>query len=254
MNIRYYMMCYCTEALIASHLDPEAFGHYMAVGTRKLSRGNALFFEVDPSLKNDYFRLADINSRCVPHPDGSPKCSKYISVYRVLEHLNLNVFKKLYLTTADGRTLALDAAPYDAQNEVHGVNLYQELCPLTPMVASLMGPAAFAKIMTDPNQPVNAPRLFFADLLVNHDEAGHLAGYLPYDSPAHVADCLMELERGQGKPTKTVERTPVINAFFRTIRRGFYLGDQTGLKFYPYPSLSDRETLNARWWRSASAC
>jgi hypothetical protein len=254
MNIHYYMMCFRSEALVASHLEPEAFGHYMAVGTRKLSRGNVLFFEIDPGLKNGYFRLSDIGSRCIPHEDGSPKRSKYISVYRVMEHIELNLFLKLYLTTADGRTLTLDASPYDEQGETRGVNLYQELCPLTPLVASLLAPAAFTQAMTDPNQPVNAPRLFFADLLTDHDEAGHLAGYLPYSEPAHIADCIKELERKQGKPTKTVARTPVINAFFRTIRRGFFLGDQTGLKYYRFPALRDLETLYARWWRSASAC
>ena len=91
MDIHYYMLCYRCEALVASHLEPEAFGLYMAVGTRKLTRGHLLFFEIDPGLQGDYFRLGDIEQRCAPHPDGSPKRSKYISVYRVLEHLELSM-------------------------------------------------------------------------------------------------------------------------------------------------------------------
>ncbi len=32
MQIRLYMMCYGVEALVASQLDPEEFGTYMAAG------------------------------------------------------------------------------------------------------------------------------------------------------------------------------------------------------------------------------
>ena len=111
MKIHLYMLCYRFEALVASHLEPEAFGRYMAVGTQKNARGNVLFFEIDPALKSDYFKLDDLEHRCVPHVDGSPKRSKYISVYRVLEHLDLSALGKLYLCTADGRVMSLDSAP-----------------------------------------------------------------------------------------------------------------------------------------------
>ena len=253
MDIHLYMLCYRFEALVASHLEPEAFGPYMAVGTRKLSRGNVLFFEIDPQLKSDYFRLHDIRERCVPHPDGSPKRSKYVSVYRVLEHLDLPVIGKLYLTTADGRVLGLESSPYDGAAEAWGINLYQELCPLPPLVVSALGPAGFCRLMTDPQSPIHAPRLFFADLLLDRDESGHLAGYLPYAEPLHIRECIRELEQGTDKPTKTVARAPTINAFFRTIRRGFFVGDPSGLKFYRFPALRELEVDHSRWWRSAMA-
>lgn len=35
------------EALIASGLEPEKFGSYLAVETQKRARGQALFFELD---------------------------------------------------------------------------------------------------------------------------------------------------------------------------------------------------------------
>ena len=46
MKIHLYMLCYRFEALVASHLDPEAFGRYMSVGTQKNTKGNVLFLEV----------------------------------------------------------------------------------------------------------------------------------------------------------------------------------------------------------------
>ena len=113
MKIRYYMVCSRFEALIASHLEPEAFGTYMAVGTKKLASGHVAFFEIDPGFPKftDRFPVDDIEQRCVPHEDGSPKRSKYISVYRVMEFLPLPVYGPLYLTTPDGRVLRLDESP-----------------------------------------------------------------------------------------------------------------------------------------------
>ena len=42
------------------------------------------------------------------------------------------------------------------------------------------------------------------------------------------------------------------NGFFRTIRRGFFVADQKGIKFYRFPSLRQLEVEHAHWWRSAS--
>ncbi len=179
MFIHLYMLCYRFEALVASHLDPESFGRYMSVGTEKNTKGNVLFFEINPDLKSDYFRLNDIAERCVPHSDGSPKRSKYISIYRVLEHLDIADIWKLYLGTADGRVLGLEPSEYDATHEDAGPNLYQELSPISPMVVSVLPPAEMIRFITDPSNPMKVPRLLFADLLVDRDETGRLAGYLP---------------------------------------------------------------------------
>ena len=257
MQIRYYMVCSRFEALIASHLDPEAFGTYMAVGTKKLASGHVAFFEIDPGFSRltDHFKVDDIEERCVPHEDGSPKRSKYIAVYRVMEFLPLEVYGPLHLTTPDGRVLKLEGTAYDEANEKNGVNLYQELCPLIPMVVSKLPPGRFAKVLTDPKNPVHAPRIFFADLRVDHDEHGKLAGWLPYTDPLHLEDCIQELERSDAsvKATKTVSRTPRVRGFLRVIRRGFYLGDQTGVKFYKFPSRDELEIHYSKWWHSASA-
>ncbi|MEN6338307.1 MAG: hypothetical protein ABFE01_28970 [Phycisphaerales bacterium] len=253
VDIHYYLLCYRFEALVASHLDPVAFGRYMAVGTEKLSRGHVLFAEIDPDLRSSYFRLDDIRERCVPKPDGSPKCSKYISVYRVLEHLDLSVIGMLYMTTVDGRVLGLTGFPYGPDKSPFEVHLYQELCPVSPLVVSGLAPARFCRFMTDPANPVSVPRLFFADLQLERDKTGDLAGYLPYDEPTHILRCMDEVERGQGKTTKTVDRTPGDRAFFRTIGLGFFVGDQKGLKYYPFPALRDLEVKYNQWWRSACA-
>ena len=257
MNIRYYMVCSRFEALIASHLEPEAFGTYMAVGTKKLASGHVAFFEIDPGFPahTDHFQVDDIEQRCAPHNDGSPKRSKYISVYRVMEFLPLPVYGPLYLTTPDGRVMRLDEGRYDEGTEEPGMNLYQELCPLIPMVVSTHGPAAFARSITDPRSPVHAPRIFFADLAIDRDAQGRLAGWLPYTDVAHIEDCIQSLEvpDDSGKVTKTVSRTPRTRGFLRAIRRGFFIGDQTGVKFYRFPTREELEIHHSKWWHSASA-
>ena len=54
-------------------LIPEEFGAYYAVGTQKKSRGQAIFFEIDPKFRSDFFNVEEGIERCVPHEDGSPK-------------------------------------------------------------------------------------------------------------------------------------------------------------------------------------
>jgi len=104
------------EALIASMLPPEQFGQYYATGHKYKSKGQAIFFEVDPSFRHEYFPLEEGIARCAPHPDGQLKNSVYISIYRVLEHIPVSALGKLYLSTAYGHTLGLsrsETAPPD---------------------------------------------------------------------------------------------------------------------------------------------
>ncbi len=252
MDIHLYLMCYRTEALVASQLPAEEFGAYMAVGTAKRTAGNVVFFELDPNLKSDYLPIEAAKARCTPHPDGTPKRSKYVSIYRVMEHVPLSAYGKLHLATRDGRVLSLDSAPYDASAEKPGPNMYVELCPVTPRVVSSLAPAAFTKFITDPTNPLAVPRIFFADTLVDRDADGHLARYLPYRDLLHIEDCLTAIQSVGEKMTKTVDRNPPLVAFYRTLRRGFFIGDAQGLKHYPYPSPTELDDKHHKWWRSAT--
>lgn len=252
MKTHLYFLCYQTEALIASHLNPDEFGAYMAVGTRRHTTGNVMFFEVDPAIAVKTCPVVgEMEARCKPHPDGAPRRSKYLSVYRVLEHLSVESLKKLYLVTRDGRVLGLESAPYDAEKEERGPNFYAELSPLTPRVVSFLPPSRFATFITDPASPVHVPRIVFADLLLDRESDGRLAAYLPYVNPEHIVDCINDVAVAE-KAAKTVERHPRLIAFYRTIRRGVFVGDQDELKFYPYPSADELDERHHLWWRSAS--
>jgi hypothetical protein len=242
------------EALIASMLPPRDFGVYMAVGTEKKSRGQAKFFEMDPAFKNEYFPMSEIESRCKAHPDGEPKHTLYLSVYRVLEHVPMSAVGNLHLATRDGRVLEIkrDSGVPDIHQAYH---FYQEILPVHPRVASRLNPREFAAFMTDPKRSIHVPRIVFADLrlgeLAEDPEKGSVRD-LPYSAIEHLRACLSELRKGGGKDTKTVDRIPPEELPYRTVKSGFFLADQGGIAYYPMPSERDLQTRYYEWWRSAS--
>ena len=243
------------EALIASHLAPEEFGNYYAVGSQKRSRGQAVFFEVDPTLKNDYLRLAEAEERCVPHEDGSPRRSSYLAIYRALEHIPLPALGRLHLSTDDGRVLALDrgACPQPAADTLH---FYQEICPVTPRVASKLAPHEFAAYITNRDNPVSVEKIVFTELrldaLATDPDKGD-ASNLPYPNIDHLRDCLKELRNRYAKPTKVVVRDTTASILYRTVLGGFYVADRTGLAYYPLPPREELESRYYAWWRSANS-
>lgn len=201
----------------------------------------------------DYVPHEYIERRCVPHKDGSPKRSVYLSIYRVLETIPLHALKDLYLTTDDGRVLSLSQADYAPKNN-NQLHLYQELCPVTVRVASDLEPQAFMKRVTDTSHHVSLPRLFFADLHLDdlaNDPVGGLAENLPYSNIPHLRDCLIDIHNKENKLTKTVIRFMKGEFLYRTTNNGFFVGDQETFLFYPFPSKEELETKHWVWWRSA---
>jgi len=159
-----YLTCN-PEALVASMLPPEGFGQYLSTGTKKRNKGKTIFFEIDLGKIENLIDIDSLNKRCVAKPDGSPKSSVYLSVYKVLETVPLAALKSLYLTTDHGRVLELKKAIYDKTKvSKDALHLYQELCPVTPLVASGLSPSVFLKKLTDGSIPIVLPKLFFVEL------------------------------------------------------------------------------------------
>ena len=253
MTIHLYLSL-IPEALIASMLTPEEFGAYYAVGTQKKSRGQAIFFEVDPKFRSDAFRLDEAKTRCVSHDDGSPKKSVYISVYRVLENVPMKALQKLYLTTQDGRTLGLESSnkiPIDG----NGLHLYREISPIPLLVVSSLGPKGFYDlIVTDPDALVKIPAVCFAELRLSQlasDPLNGDIGDLPYNNIEHLRNCLVALKTKQVH-TKMVDRLPTTGIPYRTIKNGFFVGNQRKLRYFPLPEEEELVAKHYRWWRSAT--
>jgi len=242
------------ESLVASMLGPGEFGAYLATGTRKRPHGETMFFELKPDFRSDYFRLADVPQRCVPHPDGVPKRSVYLAVYRVLEHVPLEALGSLWLTTAHGRSLELKPTA-DVPESVERYRLYQEICPVHPLIASSLGPSAFCRLITDPAKSIFVPRLCFVELELGglaEDPVNGSAADLPYHNLDHLRDCLGELAHNATKHTKTVDRLSGLGLLYRCVKQGFFVGDQENILYYPYPDRSELESRHYKWWRCAN--
>ena len=250
----YLYLSLIPQALIASMLPPDEFGLYFSVGSAKRSRGQAVFFSVDrDALDADAFDLAAAEARCVPHDDGSPKTSVYVSIYRTLENIPRSALTALHLATDDGRVLTLNPAPFEPDEEDRA-HLYQELSPVNPRVVSRLDPAEFAAFLTDESQPIHVPRIVFSELTLGNLKADPDSPHvdnLPYPNIGHLRDCLRELAAEPDKPTKMVLRQMTQEVLFRTVRNGFFVGDPDGITAFPMPSVDVLEREHHAWWRSA---
>ncbi|MDY0097793.1 MAG: hypothetical protein RBR81_01200 [Bacteroidales bacterium] len=248
-----YLTCN-PEALVASMLPPEGFGLYLSTGTKKRNKSQTIFFEIDLGKIESLIDMDSLNKRCVAKEDGSPKSSVYLSVYRVLETIPVSALKSLYLTTDHGCTLELKKKDYDRSNETeNALHLYQELCPVTPLVASGLAPSVFLKTLTDGSRPIVLPKLFFVELKLGELATNPLYGsaeHLPYPNIGHLRDCLEILKGEYEKHMKTVQRIFSGELLYRTIDTGFYAGNSKELAFYPYPSMKELEDVNYEFFRA----
>lgn len=255
MNETYLYLSLIPQGLIASMLPPEEFGAFYSVGTRVHSRGESIFFQVDPQkIPAGEFPLHLIEERCVAKPDGSPKKSVYLAIYRVLSRIPVAALGSLYLVTRDGQTLELTRSEY-IQEPDRQAHLYQEFCPIDPMVASCLPPHEFCRAMTNPEHPVHVPRIVFSQLSLRGlatDPMNGEAHDLPYPNIRHLREVLASLlDSDSTKSSKLFLKHVNAGVFYRTIRGGFYVGDQEDFAFYRFPDASELETAHYNWWRSA---
>lgn len=246
----YLYLSLLPEALVASHLPPEEYGSYLATGTSKRSRGQALFFRLSDAYAGTIL-AGEVAARLATR---TPRRSLYLSIYRVLERTPIEALESLHLVTDDGRVLALEPRPYRPEPGPRFF-LYQEYCPVTPRIVSSLEPREFSLQITDLSRPVSLPALVFSQLRLERladDPEANGVDNLPYPNLEHLRDCLRELRAKRGKPTKTVIRYLQQDVLFRTIERGFFAAAAGGaFAFFPMPTRHELETTHYPWWRSA---
>lgn len=250
MTIHLYLSL-IPEALVASHLSPEEYGAYLALGPKKRTQGQAIFFKLSDAYAKEkldaYPDIADLR-------DGRLRRSAYLSIHRVLEQTPIEAIESLHLTTNDGHVLTLNPTEYEPLPGPR-FHLYQEFCPVTPRVASTLEPKEFAAAITDTASAVSLPALVFAELMLERlgdDPEANSVDNLPYRNLEHLRDCLRELRAKSGKSTKLVVRHLEQDVLFRTIHRGFFVAGQGGaFRFFQMPSRDELETTYYTWWRSA---
>ncbi len=253
METRFYLSIFPMEALIASQLPPLEFGTYMATGTRNGSFEKLIFIEVAAGF-GDCFDWEYAGERCVAHENGEPKHSVWLSVYRVLEHVPFDRMLSLYLATNDGRTLEIPRAEYKPEAAARPFWVYQELCPVRPLVTTTYDPPTFIDHMTHETIKVAVPTVAFADLKVidfdNLRDTGNLGATYDHNLE-HLKECIASVTSDRLKKVKNVERSRTDKFGYQIIKAGIYVGTNRDLVFYPMPSKEEVRMHHYDWGRSA---
>ena len=256
---RLYMIVFPTNALVASQLDPDHFAEHYTIGSAKHHEGKVIFAELDADFRDPYFDIDHYLSMTVPHNDGTPKKTKFISSYGVLEHVKLSAMKGLYLVTVNGKALELKSKPYTAHNEPGMVRIYQEVTPLTNLVASTLDQRDFGKFITSGTRSKGAPKICFTQYDFNVEEFlkaqkhHHVVhSLIPDTNLNRLLDYIKEIKSQPNKKTKTINLiSTLFKASYKLIRHGFWFAAPDEFLFYPMPTLDKLERDHYDWWRFA---
>lgn len=250
-----YMILYPNEALVASELDPEAFGKHYSIGSPKHYVGKVIFAEIDLNFRNDYFAIDEMLEQTTSGKPGVPKRTKFISSYRVLEHVDLNAIKKLYLVTVDGQVLGIEPQlEYKVSHKEDRIRVFMEICPINLLVASNLTPPSFAYHVVKEVKGKSAPKLFFTQLDIDVQsllEAELFVAPIPNVNPSHLKACIQELKDNPKKRTKTISLfSNFDNISYAKIRHGYWISNGEEMLFFKMPSPEELERINYSWYRS----
>lgn len=252
-----YMIVFPINALVASQLEPERFGEHYTMSSAKHFSGKVIFAEIDINFRNDYFDLERYLSLTVPHEDGSPKRTKFVSSYKVLENVDLKAIQKLFLVTVNGKVLPIEPAEYTAYNEPGLIRIYQEICPLETLVASTKDQREFGKFITTETRSKGAPKICFTQIEFNLDEFFRqnknkdiFTIELPDVNPYRFYECIMEIKNNPEKLTKTISLGSILRDIsYKFLRHGFWFASGDELKFFPMPTERELENKYFYWWK-----
>lgn len=252
-----YMIVFPINALVASQLEADKFGEHYTTGSAKHFSGKVIFAEIDINYRNDHFDLESYIELTVSHENGEPKKTKFISSYNVLEHIELDAIKTLFLCTSNGKVLSISPSEYGAVNKPGLLRIYQEITPLDTLVASTKDQREFGKFITTETKSKGAPKICFTQIDFNiqqfldsnkNKEIFHID--LPSVNPYRFYDCINELKDNPDKLTKTIGLGSLLKEVsYKFLRHGFWFACGNQLKFFPMPSISDLEDKYFYWWK-----
>ncbi len=252
MSLHYYLSIFPIEALIASELDPETFSVYMATASHRGASEPTTIIEIEGEFGDD-FDWQYAKEKCAAEEE--PKNSVYLSIYRTLEHIPLSKLGTLHLVTRDGRSLPLEPELLHGDApETKEFYLYQELCPIRPVVVTTLGPSQFCNYMTAEETKIHIPRIAFADLKVidlnNINDAGNI-GSLYHKNIFHLKDCINVVTKRKTPGAKTLDRARVESYTYNLIDTGIYVGDKEGIVYYRMKSARELDMYHHAWGKSA---
>jgi hypothetical protein len=251
-----YAIMHPNFALIASQLEPKDFGRYYSVGSARYYSGKMLFIEVDPSYRNAFFPIEEYLEQTVEHPDGSPKMTKFISSYRVLEHIENSALGTLYCVTPSGDVLPIQRQAYQSTSPHPKVRIIQELNPIQLLVASSYDKTALGNYLTTPGNPRGCPRLFFTEVVMDAEKFvtdwkanPYVSPPIPGLHPQKLAQTLEELIVDSTPRTKSIGIQSIFDRLIYARCKGFYVASGGELIHYPMPSQETLQKDHFSWWK-----
>lgn len=253
-----YQILSPNQALVASQLTPEQFAKHFTVGSTRYYAGKVIFAELDIEFRHPYFNVDQALGDLTPHKDGRPKATKYISTYRVLEHLDFQAIKALYLTSPDGYYVELNAAAYEAKHAPGYIRTYAEVAPLRMLALSRLNFPEFGKHITAPGYSKGAPKLFYTqidlnidDFLERFDSNPTMPSPVPGVHPSKFRDAIQEMRDMPDKPLKGVSLDASLETIgYRSIRHGFMFASAEDTKYFPMLSTAEIERRYFNFYRN----
>lgn len=254
---RLYQILYPNQALVASQLGPEAFAKHYLIGSIRHYSGKLVFADIDINFREPYFDIDQGLKSLVPHEDGSPKHTKFICSYRVMEHMDFDAIKSLYISTSEAHVLELKPAEYDKTHQPGFLRTFAEIAPLSMLVISPYDMPEFGKFITQPGQTKGCPKLFYTQIDLNVDEFimnfeknPFMQAPFPFLHPSKLRDAILQMKIKPEKQSKGLALfCPLDQISFRMIRHGFIFASKDKYRFFPMPSLHDIETNHFRFWQ-----
>jgi hypothetical protein len=253
-----YLILHPNLALVGSQYDPSRFSLHYTSGSSRYYSGKVIFAEIDNRYRHPYFRIDEMLEELRPHEDDRPKATKFISSYRVLEHIKLEAIETLHLVTPEGDCLELQPETFDKNDPQHRqIRIYAEIAPLRMLVLSDYGAAEYGQYITDPENAKGAPKLFYTQIDLDINEFLEQLKDNPFKEtpirsihPTSLRDAYKELIRYPDKHTKGLCLDSSLDQFsYKYIRGGFTFSSQNETRCFKMPSLEEIERKNYKFWK-----
>ncbi len=253
-----YAIFHPSPALIGSQLNPQAFARHYLSGSIRHYSGKIIFAEIESGFRHDYFHINEFMKDVIPHEDGRPKATKFISVYRVLEHLDFASVQALYLSTPEAAVLRLDPAEEIQTRQPGLLRIFAEINPVRMLVLTGYNFVEFGKSVTDPVLLRNVPALLYTQLefdanafLKELELNPVLPPPVPGLHPSKLRDAIMEVSTSRDKQSKGLLLDSSFDKIpYRLIRHGFMFARNDEYRFFAMPDHREIERENYKFWKA----
>ncbi|GAB6091245.1 hypothetical protein [Spirochaeta dissipatitropha] len=255
-----YLILYPNPSLVASQYSPQQFARHYIAGSTRYYDGKVVFAEVDINYRHPEFAIEEGLKQLVPHEDGRPKATKFISIYRVLEHVDFDAIQKVYLTSPEAAVLELQPANDDVKTREPGIlRIFAEITPLRMLVLTKLDFIEFGKSITGGTDSMrNVPALFYTQLefdtesfLRDFESNPLMPAPIPGLHPSKLRDAIFELKVARDKTSKGLALDSSFDKIpYKFIRHGFMFSAGEQYRFFRMPNNREIEENNYKFWKS----